>query len=125
MEERRRYVRLGVDERRRFIRFSIVLKAIIEIEVNGEAPSQAKILEFSRDGLRLFIPKGNLFDNQLVKLRVYMPNRALPILLKGAVKWMKPKDDGWELGAKIEHVNNEDKSEILDYAYKLWKEKSI
>ena len=80
MEERRRYVRLGVDERRRFIRFSIVLKAIIEIEVNGEVPSQAKILEFSRDGLRLFIPKGNLFDNQLVKLRVYMPNRALPIL---------------------------------------------
>ena len=124
MDERRRFVRLGFDERRRFMRFSITLQAVIEVEVNGKDPSQAKILEFSREGLRLFIPKDNLFDKQSLKLKVYLPHRVLPVLLGGFVKWMKQKDDGWELGVKIEHVNTEEKSEILDYAYKLWKEKN-
>ncbi|MBP7215784.1 MAG: PilZ domain-containing protein [Candidatus Omnitrophica bacterium] len=122
MNDRRRFVRFGINERRRFLRFSITLKAIIELEVNGESPSQARILEFSREGLRLFIPKVNLFDKQSLKLRIYMPGATLPVLLKGSVKWMKQKEEGWELGAKIEDVNSEAKSEILEYAYKLWKE---
>lgn len=112
-------------EKRKYIRFKLLLKGEIEIEAGSglATSSEAYITDFSREGLRIFIPRKDFSKPDTVKLKVYMPNAHHPILIHAKVQWIKPKDDGLEIGTKIDRIDPEDKNEILDYAYEIWKEK--
>jgi hypothetical protein len=114
-----------MEEKRQFIRFKILLKGEFEFAVGAGTKiySKVQLIDFSRAGVRIFIPKHDFTKTNSFQLKVSLPNRPFPILIQGAVRWIQPKDDGWEIGAKIGQIDPADKGEILDYAYKLWKEK--
>lgn len=110
-------------ERRQFIRFKLLLKGEVELEAGTEFSSGMHTIDFSRAGVRIFIPKKNFTKPESLKLKVNLPDRNIPVKINGGVKWMHSQDNGWEIGAKIDDIDPADKCEILEYAYKLWKEK--
>lgn len=115
-----------MEEKRQFIRFKILLKGEMEFAVGAGTKISPKVqlIDFSRAGVRIFIPGHDFTKTNSFQLKVSLPNRPFPISIQGAVRWIRPKDDGWEIGAKIGQIDPVDKSEILDYAYNLWKEKT-
>lgn len=112
-----------MEEKREFIRFQLLLKGEIEVEAGTGFSSEAQMIDFSRGGLRLFVPREDFSKTSMLKLRVYLPNRHLPVVMQGGVKWIKCREGGWEIGAKLGHIHPSDKNEILEYAYNAWKEK--
>lgn len=112
-----------MEERRQFIRFKLLLKGEVEIEAGMTPSSKIQLIDFSRAGLKIFVPKGDFSRTNLLKLKVHLPNRHLPVFIQGIVKWIQTKDDGWQIGARIGQIDPADKNEILDYAYKIWREK--
>lgn len=112
-----------MEDRRKFFRFKLLLKGDVEFEVGADSMPQIHMTDFSRSGLRIFIPKKGLSNPNIVKLAVYMPHRNTPISITGRIRWMQPKEEGLEIGAQIKQIDPAEKSEILDYAYKIWKTK--
>ena len=41
--------------------------------------------------------------------------------MKGKITWAKLNNRHWEVGVKTIQINSEDKNQILDYAYKIWR----
>lgn len=112
-----------MQDKRQFIRFKLLLKGEVEIEAGVSPSSKVHLVDFSRGGLKIFVPKGDFSRTNLLKLKIHLPDRPLPIFLQGIVRWIQSRDEGWEIGASISQIDSADKSEILDYAYKIWKEK--
>lgn len=112
-------------EKRKFIRFKLLLKGEFPLIVEGKFSPRLLLTDFSRGGLRILIPQTDFLKKDLVTLKIYLPNRTPPISIHGGIKWMGPKEDYWEVGININKMNPIDKSEILDYAYKIWREKKI
>ena len=112
-------------ERRKFFRFKVPLRVEFLANVEMKLSSRGESLDFSREGLRITVPckEGNTLHGDLIQLRIYLPQRTLPISFWGRVVWRKMREDSWEMGIKIEEMSLKEKSEILDYVYKIWKEK--
>lgn len=112
-----------MEEKRKFIRLQVLLKGEFLLQEERKTSSQMQLRDFSRDGLRLLVPQADLLKMSLVTLKVYLPNKTLPVSVQGKIKWMRPVEDCWEIGMKLEDIDSVDKNEILDYAYKIWKGK--
>lgn len=108
-------------ERRKFIRFKVLLKGEIEIKAKRGITLPVQVLDFSREGTKLLIPLTSLLGESLLALNIYLPNRQTPIFIQGRIKRIRPVEDYVEVGVKIDSLNPIDKSEILDFAYKKWK----
>ena len=110
-------------ERRKFIRFKVLSETEFKIrDDKKDTPLLAKVIDFSREGLRLFISESDFLKDNLLTLRVYLPNRPSPIIIQAEVRLMRLIDTCWQLGMKIREINPEEKEEILNYAYNIWKE---
>lgn len=116
-------IKIIMKERRRFKRFKVSLRVEFVLDADMEFPRRGETIDFSREGMRIFLPSTAFSKDERIPLKVYLPNRALPIFLEGRVKWIKAKEGMWEIGFKIEEIDPKDKSEILEYAYKLWRER--
>ncbi len=112
-----------MEERRRFIRFDVPLKTEVVIKAKIDSFQEGVTKDFSREGLRLILHNFALEKNADIKLRIYVPERKEPVEVKGQVVWSKANDANWEVGIKIKEIDKEAKSQILDYAYKIWRER--
>ncbi|HEC69300.1 MAG TPA: PilZ domain-containing protein [Candidatus Omnitrophica bacterium] len=112
-----------MEERRKFIRFDIPLKAEVVIKANIDSLQEGVTKDFSREGLRLILHNFSLGEEADIKLKIYIPGRKEPVEVKGQVAWSRANDANWEVGIKIKEIDKEAKSEILDYVYKAWREK--
>jgi len=112
-----------MEDKRNSFRFKLLLKGEVEIEVGANLPYEIHMTDFSRGGLRIFIPRKDFSSPNTVKLKVYIPHRSTLISIIGKVKWMRPKEGGLEIGAQIQQIDPVCKNEILDYAYNIWKDK--
>ncbi len=111
-----------MEDKRNFFRFKLLLKGEVELEAGANLPHEMRMTDFSRGGLRIFVPRKDFSSPNTVKLKVYIPHKSAPVSISGNVKWLRPKENGLEIGTKIQEINAADKSEILDYAYNIWKE---
>ena len=116
----RRYMK----DKRRFIRFNAPLRVEFSLEGRINVPRRGETIDFSREGMKVFIPSFNFSHKNTTDLKLYLPNRLAPVSVKGAIKWVKSRDSGWELGMKIAKIDSREKSEILDYVYKCWVDKN-
>ncbi len=112
-----------MQERRRFIRFKVPIRVEFSVKANLELSQEGKIVDFSREGAKIFLPPVSLSKEENIELKTYLPNRTTPISFQAQIRWIKIGEEKAELGLKIIHIDPQDKSEILDYAYKLWREK--
>ena len=110
-----------MEERRKYIRFSVPLKAEVIVKATLDTIQPGTTKDFSREGLRLILHKFDLGEGSVVDLRIYLPSEKTPIPMKAKIIWAKPNETNWEVGLKIKEVDKEAKSKILDYAYNFWR----
>lgn len=112
-----------MQERRRFNRFRLPIRVEFSVKTSLELSQQGKIIDFSREGTRILIPSVSLSKGENIELKAYLPYRTLPISFQAQIRWIKVDKEKAELGLKITHIDPQEKSEILEYAYKLWRER--
>jgi len=112
-----------MQERRLFNRFKLPIRVEFSVKTTLELSREGKIIDFSREGTRIAIPSLSLSEGENIELKAYLPSRVSPIPFKAEIRWIKVDEEKVELGLKIIHIAPQDKSEILDYAYKLWRER--
>lgn len=112
-----------MEDKRKYFRFKLLLKGQIEIEAKANFPYEVHMTDFSRDGIRIFIPKKDYSNPDIAKISLYLPHKNFPIPILGKIKWMRPKEGGLEIGAQIKQIDSVCKNDILDYAYNIWREK--
>jgi len=112
-----------VKEKRRYFRFQLPIKIEFDVKANLELPQEGRTIDFSREGIRILIPSLSLSKGENIELKAYLPHRASPVPFKAEIRWIKVDEEKAEVGLKITHIAPQDKSEILDYAYKLWRER--
>lgn len=109
-------------ERRRFIRFKIPLRIEFTIDVKMGFLYRGEMVDFSREGLRISVSSFTFHKKDSIKLKAYLPQRPTPIFFVSKIRWIKVNEERCEVGLSIEDISSVDKSEILAYAYKLWRE---
>lgn len=112
-----------MQERRKFNRFKLSVRAEFSVRTTLELSQEGKIIDFSREGTRILIPSISLSKGENIELKVYLPHRNSPIPFQAQVRWIKVDKEQAEVGLKITHIDPQEKNEILNYAYKLWREK--
>ncbi|OPX30944.1 MAG: hypothetical protein B1H08_00235 [Candidatus Omnitrophica bacterium 4484_171] len=110
-------------KRRKFIRFNVPLRVELSAKGNIALSSRGQALDFSREGLRVSIPSNDSIPDNSVELKVFLPNRYSPVLIHGKIIWISSGDRDVEMGLKIKEIDASGKAEILDYIYKVWKDK--
>lgn len=111
-------------ERRKFIRFDVPLKAGISVHVDAGTIHSCGTKDFSREGLRLVIHGLALPQGSNVEINVYLPDNSDPVLVKGKVVWSKNDKGKLEAGLNIEAIDKGRKSDVLDYVYAKWRKKN-
>ena len=105
-------------EKRRFIRLKFLLRGEVETEAGSR---EIEILDFSRKGLKFYVPQGDFTEVDPLKLKAYLPTRSLPVSIQSRIRWIQPQRQGYEIGTEIEGMDLYAKEEILDFAYDKWK----
>lgn len=108
-----------IEERRKFLRFDIHIQGELKLE-GGNKLSSMSVVNFSRGGLKILTTGQNLFKDNVVNLKICLPNKTKLILARGKVMWLKAFGGESEIGIKLEQMDRVDKSKVLDYAYKIW-----
>ncbi len=114
-----------MDERRKFPRFTIEIKAKFVTEDNKE--SSCVLTDISREGTRVeFSTKEKVEIGTGIKLLIYAPYKEGPITTSVIIMWSKELDDDPECcyiaGGLFADIAPEDKSFLLDHAYAIFKE---
>ena len=112
-------------ERRRFIRFKLLLEGEASFGNKREFSQRMQLTDFSRGGLRFLIPQIACLKADLVTLKIYLPDSNIPVSIQGGVRWMRAMGERCEVGMEIEKIRPADKGDILDYVYKVWRKKEI
>lgn len=109
-------------ERRRFVRFDTVMKALCEI---GRGIKKTyEICNISKEGalLRLDTPLG---QGSELNLSVDVPGDNIPVFVSCSVAWqkesiMEPSQRVYETGVKFTGIDNCDRGRFLEYIYSQW-----
>lgn len=110
------------EEQRKYIRFGCLLPAqVARIEENTQILSEAKIDDFSRDGIRLKM-NFNFKQGSTVMLNVRNPKNDEVVPVEAEIVWKKHTNDSIELGLKIKNIESASKSEIMECIYEEWRE---
>ena len=110
-----------MEEKRRFIRFKLLLKAEIESQRGSYLPIE--IVDFSRKGLRIFSSQSIFSQTDPLKIRAFLPGSPLSVSIQARFRWSQARQEGYETGAELDWIELAAKNEILDIAYNKWKEK--
>lgn len=110
------------EEQRKYIRFGCLLPAqVVKVEENKDIISEAKIDDFSREGIRLKM-NFNLKLGSTVQLNIQHPTTDESIPVQAEIVWNRTSEDSIELGLKIKEMDMSVKSEILECIYEEWLE---
>jgi c-di-GMP-binding flagellar brake protein YcgR len=110
-------------EKRQFVRFDVPLKVEFILNAKGKFLSDGEAIDFSREGLKITVP---FFSGtkEMICMKIYLSGNSVPVYLQGKVMWQQFDEKEWQMGVKIAEINPTDKSEILDYIYKIWRKKN-
>lgn len=106
-------------ERRKFIRFDIPFKAEVLFKDNLSLSVKAVTKDFSREGLSIIL-HSQIPEHATVDLRLRIPKKEKPVLIKAKVVALKLKDQDYLLSMRIIDIDASIKNEILEIAYKQW-----
>ena len=107
-------------EKRKFLRFECTLPAeIIKLEPKKRIIGEAKIDDFSREGIKLTL-SFNLKSGTNMDLSLRLPKSKEIASITGEVTWIRSKDSTFQLGLKIKDMDTRAKSEIFDVLYSNW-----
>jgi hypothetical protein len=113
------------DERRKFIRFNVPLKAEVNLETRVDVLKEGLTWDFSREGLRLILKDVDIVNGTRVQLKIFVPSKNKPVAAKARVVWTKSGSAQWEIGMVLEDITPQDKTVVLDHVYEEWKKKKI
>jgi len=110
-------------EKRKFLRFECLLPADL-IKVDGKDHINRKIEahDFSREGIKLSI-NFNIEMGSNMEVKLHIPEKKLSVPVTGEIIWVKSVDNRLEAGLRIKDMDNELKSEILNWIFPKWLEK--
>lgn len=109
-------------ERRRFVRFDIIMNALCEI---GRGIKRTyEISNISKEGALLLLDTP-LNQGSELNLSVDVPGDNVPIFVSCSVAWqkesiMEPKKKIYETGVKFTKIDSFDKGRFLEYIYAQW-----
>lgn len=110
-------------ERRKYLRFECLLPVEL-VKVDGKNHIGRKITahDFSREGIKLSIN----FDIEMgsnMEVNLHIPEKKISVPVSGEIVWVRSVDNRLEAGLKIKDMDNELKSEILNWIFPKWLEK--
>jgi len=108
-----------MDEHRKFIRFNCLLSG--KARLQDRSIENAKVINFSRRGLLMTLPDSNGSLRGGVEVRLDIPGRILPVYISGKIMWNQNVKNHCEIGVEIEQADRNNKSEIMDYVYSVWR----
>lgn len=108
-----------MDENRKFIRFNCLLSG--KARLQDRSIENAKVINFSRKGLLLTLPDSNGSLRGVVEVRLDIPGRILPVYISGKIMWNQNVNNHCEIGVEFEQADRNNKSEIMDYVYSVWR----
>ena len=108
--------------KREYLRFKISLDVDLASEGEDEL-LKATTENFSRDGIGIVLSNGRRPKNSNVDLGLYLESQETPVLARGRITWMESRNGKNHLGIKLQGIDREAKSDILEMAYQEWKAK--
>ncbi len=110
-------------EKRKFLRFECLLPVDL-VKVDGKDHISRKIEahDFSREGIKLSI-NFNIEMGTNMEVKLHIPEKKLSVPVTGEIIWVKSVDNRLEAGLRIKDMDNELKSEILNWIFPIWLEK--
>jgi hypothetical protein len=112
------------DERRQFLRFGCEIPSeVIKTDGQHNFVESLKVLDFSRDGLRLSVNFAAPDPGSDMQLKLYIPGKQYVADLIGEIIWHKYIDNRLEFGLKIEHMDNQARGEVLNWIFPKWADK--
>ena len=115
-------IKSNMIERRRFVRFDTVMKALCEI---GRGIKRTyEIINISKEGALILLDTP-LSQGSELNLSVDVPGDNVPIFVSCSVAWqkesiMEPKRKVYETGVKFNKIDSFDKGRFLEYIYSQW-----
>ena len=116
------YVKTGgeMSEKRRFIRFNVLLDAISRTAEG--ALKKFKINNISKDGVGILCDEMlNMGDD--IEMEMMIPGDNMPVLFKGEVAWVANSSYNnarYKSGLKFKKIRSEDRNRVLEYIYQKW-----
>lgn len=111
-------------ERRKFIRFDVPLDMEFKPLKDRSEYLPGITINFSREGFCFETESRDLRMNEVLELKVKLPNKDMFTPVVGEIVWKKQLKDKYLAGIQLEDMDKEAKSEILDHAYNIWLEKT-
>ena len=103
-------------ERRQFLRFGCEIPSeVIQTDGQYNFVESLRVLDFSRDGLKLGVNFAAPDPGSDMQLKLYIPGKQYVADLIGEIIWRKYTDNMLEIGLKIEHMNNQARGEVLSW----------
>lgn len=110
-----------IRERRRFIRFKVPLDMEVSGQGTGSFLLTGRSIDFSRQGVRLSLPFNFFSSRQSLQFKISLPESRHTFCFKGRACWSLKQQNCCQVGVKIEEMAPEDKNDLLEYAYNLWR----
>ena len=108
-------------ERRKYMRITADLEADYWAKGPTMQSGQARVRDFSRQGLGAFFPKP-VERGEHVDLTMKVPGDNIPIFATAEVTWSEPNGKGERVGAGLRFVSIKplDLARLLDFVYSRW-----
>ena len=108
------------DENRKYLRFSCLIPGEARFQRNNL--SNAIVTDFSREGMRLVTRHFTPESPPEIEVRIDLPWSQQSTVVIGEVVWTHFYERNIEMGVHITGIDNQTKSDILDYSYELWRQ---
>jgi hypothetical protein len=110
-------------EKRKFLRFECSLPVdLVKVDGKNNISRNIEAHDFSREGIKLSI-NFNIEMGTNMEVNLLIPEKKLSIPVTGEIIWVKSVDNRLEAGLRIKDMDNEQKSEILNWIFPKWLEK--
>lgn len=110
-------------EKRKFLRFECLLPVdLVKVDGKDNISRNIEVHDFSREGIKLSI-NFNIEMGTNMEVNLLIPEKKLSIPVTGEIIWVKSVDNRLEAGLRIKDMDNEQKSEILNWIFPKWLEK--
>ena len=112
---------MPVKERRKFMRIATDLEAEFWAKGPSMEKGQAKVLDFSREGVGVLLPRP-VEKKEHLDLTMRVPGDNVPVFATAEVAWTGGEKDKPEIGAGLRFVSIKplDLARLLDFVYSRW-----
>ena len=109
-----------MEEKRKFIRFSVMLDGRVGVKGSKKPKSKCKIKDLSREGIRVTGP-ASINKGDILELELMLPGEVMPIIASGEVAWSKKMESkAYDVGMRLHLIDKYDRYRLLDYACDHW-----